>query len=192
MIAPSRMPSLDLTTALRDAPAIGVLDSCGVAYLAFTADASCVHVSPSAADLIASRDMDRLWQHLRDAFRMLGPDANATVFQVLPPWGPIALRHNWTVTSRATLRLVTLHPVASAPHDAAARRLRSPDTQSSSSLTSRELQIARLIADGESTKRIAAAMGISCHTARHHTERIFAKLAVRSRAAVASIVSSWN
>lgn len=55
-------------------------------------------------------------------------------------------------------------------------------------LTPREQVVARLIADGETNKRIAAALMISEHTARHHTERVFAKLRVRTRAAVAGIL----
>jgi DNA-binding NarL/FixJ family response regulator len=48
-------------------------------------------------------------------------------------------------------------------------------------LTARELEVARLIACGEPTKAIAATLGISVHTACRHTERIYAKLGVRSR-----------
>jgi DNA-binding CsgD family transcriptional regulator len=59
----------------------------------------------------------------------------------------------------------------------------------SAGLTLREDEVARLIGHGMSTKEIAHALGISCHTARHHTEALFAKLGVRSRAAVAAIVA---
>jgi DNA-binding CsgD family transcriptional regulator len=49
------------------------------------------------------------------------------------------------------------------------------------SLTRRELQVASLLAEGRSTKEIAATLEISPHTARHHTEHVFEKLGVRSR-----------
>jgi DNA-binding CsgD family transcriptional regulator len=57
-------------------------------------------------------------------------------------------------------------------------------------LTPREDEVAALIAIGRATKEIAAELSISTHTARHHTERVFAKLGVQSRAAVASIVGA--
>jgi DNA-binding NarL/FixJ family response regulator len=55
-------------------------------------------------------------------------------------------------------------------------------------LTSREVEVAHLLALGKSNSAIAAAMSISEHTCRHHTERVLTKLGVRSRAAVAASV----
>jgi DNA-binding NarL/FixJ family response regulator len=49
-------------------------------------------------------------------------------------------------------------------------------------LTGREIEVARLLAEGRRNTAIAAALGISPHTARHHTQRVLAKLAVHSRA----------
>lgn len=51
-------------------------------------------------------------------------------------------------------------------------------------LSRREMEVARLLADRRSNEEIAVALGISRHTARHHTERVLAKLGVRSRLAV--------
>lgn len=48
-------------------------------------------------------------------------------------------------------------------------------------LTAREAEVAERLLAGDSNKRLAAGLGISPHTARHHTERVFAKLGVRSR-----------
>lgn len=48
-------------------------------------------------------------------------------------------------------------------------------------LTARELEIARRLAQGQSTKEVAFACGISIHTTRRHTESIFHKLGVRTR-----------
>jgi DNA-binding CsgD family transcriptional regulator len=58
------------------------------------------------------------------------------------------------------------------------------------SLSSREQTVAQLISAGLSTKEIASRLGISPHTARHHTEHVFTKLGVRSRAAVASLCAA--
>jgi DNA-binding NarL/FixJ family response regulator len=53
-------------------------------------------------------------------------------------------------------------------------------------LTSREADVARLLARGESNARIASLLAISPHTARRHTEAVMLKLGVHSRAAVGS------
>jgi DNA-binding CsgD family transcriptional regulator/PAS domain-containing protein len=53
-------------------------------------------------------------------------------------------------------------------------------------LTSREIEVAALLGVGETDGSIAAALAISRHTARRHTERILQKIGVHSRAAAAA------
>ena len=48
-------------------------------------------------------------------------------------------------------------------------------------LTRREVQVAELLAQGRSNQAIARHLGISAHTARHHTQRVLSKLEVHSR-----------
>jgi DNA-binding CsgD family transcriptional regulator len=48
-------------------------------------------------------------------------------------------------------------------------------------LTRREAQVASLLSQGRSNQAIARELDISEHTARHHTQRILAKLEVHSR-----------
>lgn len=79
----------------------------------------------------------------------------------------------------AELRIaVTLHRVA--PHTT----LSDVALHERYALTTRELEIARRLAHGQSTKELAISCGISLHTARRHTEKIFSKLGVRSRSQV--------
>ena len=52
-------------------------------------------------------------------------------------------------------------------------------------LTPREADVALLLARGRSRAQVAAALGLSPHTVRHHTEIVFRKLNVHARAAVA-------
>ena len=52
-------------------------------------------------------------------------------------------------------------------------------------LTPRESAAATLLARRYSTAEIARTLGISVHTARHHTERVLTKLGVKSRAEAA-------
>jgi len=50
------------------------------------------------------------------------------------------------------------------------------------SLTARELEVARLVAEGRPNKQVAAALFLSQKTVEHHLSRIYAKFGVRSRA----------
>ena len=57
-------------------------------------------------------------------------------------------------------------------------------------LTPRELQVARLVAEGRSNKQIAAELVIAPRTAEGHVERILAKLGFTSRAQAAAWVAA--
>ena len=56
-----------------------------------------------------------------------------------------------------------------------------------SSLTPKEVEVVRLLALGMRNKEIAAALGITEHTAKVHVKNILAKLAVNDRAAVTAV-----
>jgi DNA-binding CsgD family transcriptional regulator len=56
-------------------------------------------------------------------------------------------------------------------------------------LTPREAEVALLLRQGKPNRAIAAALRITEHTARRHTERVLTKLGVSSRAAVASALA---
>jgi DNA-binding CsgD family transcriptional regulator len=102
-------------------------------------------------------------------------------------------------TARASYRVAaTLLPEGvAAPNDVVAVILTrlSPSEPSSGDLrarfglTARECDVARLLAAGKRNKAVAAALGISAHTALRHTERVLRKLGVDSRAAVAAALS---
>lgn len=49
-------------------------------------------------------------------------------------------------------------------------------------MTPREVEVALLLAEGCSNSTVARRLGISPHTARHHTQRVLGKLGVHSRA----------
>jgi DNA-binding CsgD family transcriptional regulator len=70
------------------------------------------------------------------------------------------------------------------------RHTPSPDHQrlEAAGLTKREAEVAVAIALGAAAKEIAQRLGISVHTVRRHTERVFRKLHVQTRASVASLV----
>lgn len=54
--------------------------------------------------------------------------------------------------------------------------------QAEHGMTPREIEVAMLLSEGCSNRTIAHRLGISPHTARHHTQRVLAKLGVHSRA----------
>jgi len=54
-------------------------------------------------------------------------------------------------------------------------------------LTTRELEVLRMLADGLSNKEIATRLGISDHTAKFHVTQILGKLGAASRAEAAAI-----
>jgi DNA-binding CsgD family transcriptional regulator len=56
-------------------------------------------------------------------------------------------------------------------------------------LSSRELQVAHLVAEGRSNQEIARALAVTSKTVEAHVSHILGKLAVPSRAAIASIVT---
>lgn len=82
-----------------------------------------------------------------------------------------------TLVDGAPIVLVFVEPMAGVlPDDAELRRR--------FGLTRKEASVARLLAEDQSNEQIATRLSISPHTARHHTERILAKLGARSRTQV--------
>jgi DNA-binding CsgD family transcriptional regulator/PAS domain-containing protein len=57
-------------------------------------------------------------------------------------------------------------------------------------LTEREMDVARLLAEGQSNAALAQNLGISVHTARRHVEHVLTKLGAHSRAAVGALTRS--
>ena len=102
----------------------------------------------------------------------------------------------------AVLRAVTVDAArGGALHwrDAAARELRRLGSRVSvenrravggegpRSLTARELDVARLVAEGRPNKQVAAALFLSEKTVEHHLSRVYAKFGVRSRAELTAV-----
>ena len=58
---------------------------------------------------------------------------------------------------------------------------RRADMDQSTRLTSRELQVLRLVGSGARDREIAGELSLSARTVRYHTENIYQKLAVRTR-----------
>ena len=65
-----------------------------------------------------------------------------------------------------------------------------PHDEPTERLTAREQEVALLVARGLTNRQVAAELSISEHTAATHVRRIFKKLGLRSRAELATWVSS--
>lgn len=55
-------------------------------------------------------------------------------------------------------------------------------------LTPREVKVVELLAEGHSNKSVAHILGVSIHTARHHTGRVLAKLGANGRAEIGALI----
>lgn len=136
------------------------------------------HMHSAATDI--STSMQRAARHVRSMPRT-------------PPWLELrtASRRYRMSTSllpagllaTQPLTVVALDPVGAQPRSAA-------ELRTSYGLTPREIEIARLLASRRAAGEIATALGISTHTARRHTERVFTKLGVHSRREVARLLVS--
>jgi DNA-binding response OmpR family regulator len=62
------------------------------------------------------------------------------------------------------------------------------ELQSRFGLTERQVEVARLLAQGLSNAEIAEALGLSTYTARNHTEQVLFKLGASTRARVGAIL----
>jgi DNA-binding CsgD family transcriptional regulator len=56
-------------------------------------------------------------------------------------------------------------------------------------LTGQEARVAVMLADQRTNREIADRLGVSVHTARHHTERVLAKLHIHSRYDVKRVIA---
>ena len=72
--------------------------------------------------------------------------------------------------------------------EATGERARTRHVESTSDLTVRELQIARLAADGLTSREIASQLFISPHTVEYHLSNVFQKLGIRSRIHLAKAI----
>lgn len=176
-----------------------MLDSLADPALLFDAAGEVTHTNTAMLRLVASPDTSRLQHEAQEIAWSLGAvarrrvsataastrsaprantDANpqairsvrigATVFRLR---GALLGEH-LLGTDRAVLVTITA---------AAAEPLTDDALQASYGLTLREIQVARLLAEGLSNSEISARLGVKFFTARNHVERTLAKLGVASR-----------
>lgn len=169
---------------------------CAVPFLHFDETGAVVTGSPEAWPLIRRAEdsvLDRLGALAR-VYGAAGPIMGQPTEFAVPSASGLTLRVTAfpmrAPNSRINL-IAVLAKTAPAVDDAPAGRsgghLPSPSEQwyHDRNLTSREREVATHVATGQPSPLIAERLGISVHTVRRHTERVFTKLGVRSRAELA-------
>ncbi|MGQ0642609.1 MAG: response regulator transcription factor [Gemmatimonadaceae bacterium] len=176
-----------ITDLLRH-PLVHALETFAVPFFCYASDGRRTHTSSAAQQLARSGTLGLTVGQQADlvaAEALRRPPSGSrqrqfAVVRELPAW------HNG-VTLAVHLACPVLEKI-SAVVVAQARVRESSANEVISGLTMRESEVAYLIAAGLATKGIAFRLGISQHTARHHTERVFSKLGIHSRAGIASLV----
>ncbi len=187
----SRFESLTVKTAADVEtwhPDITILVRYDLPFVCFDMEGSAVHISREATLLLARhRHVDAMFESIRQAateqLEAYQRGAAATSPRVGPrvtdpgdgaSWSihVVRTRHDW--------------PIAIAVYDGA--RTSHTEAPIRERLTRRELEVASLVADGAPAKNVAAALSITVHTARRHTEQVFRKLGVHSRAELTRVV----
>jgi DNA-binding CsgD family transcriptional regulator len=178
--------------AVASAPEVEVLERFDVPYLVLRADGALVHVSPRAVALFSTAaELDAvLRQSARLAADLLGTsgaparvDHGGAVSMPSCRAGTNLVAHRLRLPMQDTMVLVALTPSPVPEHTRSA--------SDSWRLTTREADVAWLLAEGLSSKEIGRALGISAHTARRHTERVFSKLGVSGRVEATAMLVRW-
>jgi DNA-binding CsgD family transcriptional regulator len=159
-------------------------------------DAGTVRHENAALGALLTREDDAGAAALREAARALARAQGALGTRgarLASPTAPLRTARRAYVlgatVSRTLLggRVAVVVTVRDASTDAAAP-LPDAELRARHALTAREIEVARLVGQRLSDREVAARLGISYHTARHHVERLMGKLAVSSRAQVGPLL----
>lgn len=175
----------------------GVVDQVSDALAIYTPAGKLVHANPALARLLDAERGRRaveaegssmaveLWR--AGSMRHVAVESTATAFERELCIGAVrytlrATRMDAGLGPRAVVLVsVRARGTGGAPHRDLRRRF---------ALTARQAEVATLLAAGASNAQIAAALGVTEHTARRHTEAVMRKMRVESRAQVAAKVLS--
>lgn len=168
------------------------LDRLGQALLIMDMEGRILHQTPALTRLLAGDPTER---PIREEIARMAVALGAALRHGSPPeqWAKAAFRPLRTGQARYDLRgsLIAAGVLGPSAVVAVAVERQTPEVLTDDdlhelfNLTQREIQVARLLAQGDPNAQIATALGISPHTAERHTERILQKLGIGSRAAVA-------
>ena len=173
-----------------------MLDTLGDPAILYDVAGELVHANPAVERLAVSVDTSRLRSEAQRLAWSLGAAARRrSPGKVTPSWAVEAGTDAQRVRSvrigatvyrlRGSIvgeQLLGAEPAVLVTMSASAAEPLSDDTlHGEYGLTTREIQVARLIAEGLSNNEIADRLGVRFFTARNHVERTLAKLRVASR-----------
>ena len=159
-----------------------------VGYVQATGDGRARRIS----DFLSDRQFHSLGLY-HDFYRRRGVDYQATIMVPAPGGGLIAValnrqRHDFSSDDLELFDLLRSH-VGQA---AAIALLTQPDATANPLLTPRQARILQLVADGQSDRGIARALGLSTRTVQAHLQHTYRALDVTSRTeAVARLRALW-
>ena len=132
--------------------------------------------SEDAIELLGDRDTSVRWI-------VLVPDDSRAVDAFTSGADAMLLRDSSSEMLTAAIRAVTenLRVISPQIADVITSPEPRPQTSESPELTRREMEVLRLVAEGQSNKEIAFNLDISDHTVKFHVNSILTKLSARSR-----------
>ena len=188
--------------AERDVVLETLLETLRIPYARFAFDGTALFYSASARALLNSTDSPNLPREIGDIARLFGHQVRAGTddrgrleHDVIKP--------DWTYTLRLTMTIVEIDSVPahtlcafvvepgawSGPGTFPALSAhRIDEVLTTLDLSAREREVAVLLWSGATSAEIAAQLQVTIHTARRHTEQVFKKLRITSRAAVGHAV----
>jgi DNA-binding CsgD family transcriptional regulator len=151
-----------------------------VGYVQATGDGRARRIS----DFLSDRQFHSLGLY-HDFYRLRGVDYQATIMVPAPGGGLIAValnrqRHDFSSEDLELFDLLRSH-VGQAAAIALLTQPGSPDATANPLLTPRQARILQLVADGQSDRGIARALGISTRTVQAHLQHTYRALDVTSR-----------
>lgn len=179
-----------------------VFDALTDSILLFDAAGSMVHANTSALQLMSPTSGATIFdiERLRNEATLAATRLNALMRHSgvgAPTITPSAVTRDvqtqaGTITVRAALAPSWMfgreHGVLVTLEKQVARALSDTEIRSRFGLTSRELEVARGVAEGLSNQALAERFGVSFFTARNHVERVLTKMSAHSRAQVGAIL----
>lgn len=175
-----------------------VFDAATEGYALFDVGGCLLHENPALSQLLSGeREQGRLRSSMSTlalGFATLARRSRGRMSPKVTDIAPATYREINTATGRYRMRATLLAPglldagpcVLVGLEVPRRKALSDQELREHFMLTPREVQVARLLAEGKQTSEVAEALQVSTHTARHHTERVLAKLGLSSRSAVAA------
>lgn len=158
-----------------------LLDASGAACAVYSLDGRLLHRTPALDEMLGREPhRDRLDECARQLARSFTPDRGALSEAPPAPATFVGARGPYTLvpTSARHLGPQPSVLVTVTPPPPASSLPTEDDVQAHFGLTPRQADVALLLAERHSNKEIAAALGISGHTARHHVGAVLNELGV--------------